>query len=373
MTVYRGDTNGKRLVRAYVYEFAVVLATLDRFVGRHHVVLAGPIGGDIGVLRALGVPFDRIVACDENRKAVKSCKERWPEATVIHAPVDEVVAEYAPTIQTCNLDFFGSLTIDRLRLVRKVASLLPAGALLAVTMLRGRESPGGHPLIIDEPPWGENRRERRIALQKARGLLRRGSTEPALLRLIEDPFERLNFGIDNGIALDCNDLLHRFHALVDDKLLTRGAPRGALARATMLQFASETKKAMCQPWLLMDYQSSSKQSKGSPMTVWVARVGRQRVKYDNLMFRRVKDQLRISALAFPGDGALFYNVAPKTLAAWRAHGARGSYRGAKTAMEARRALLRRDHPIYEYCLAFVESYGEEFASAVAQTAMLDSV
>ncbi len=90
MAKYPGDTLGKRIGRAWFW-VCTREALGNRFYTGKHLVLASFEGGDIGVLKAMGVKPCNIIAVEKNAKAAAICASKHPDVLIRVGDVADVV------------------------------------------------------------------------------------------------------------------------------------------------------------------------------------------------------------------------------------------------------------------------------------------
>lgn len=103
------ETHAKKLARVMFWQNLRKEAGAS-FANWRVLVIAGPLGGDIGPLLALGVSPRRIDACDIVRSHALSCARRWPEVRVHHASAEQVAVSRPPGwYDMVFLDFPGTI------------------------------------------------------------------------------------------------------------------------------------------------------------------------------------------------------------------------------------------------------------------------
>ncbi len=76
---YGGESVGKKLAR-YSFWDRTKRWLGDRFFTEQHLVLASRDGGDVAVLKGLGVTPQNIVAVDTDKEAVDDCRRKHPRS-----------------------------------------------------------------------------------------------------------------------------------------------------------------------------------------------------------------------------------------------------------------------------------------------------
>lgn len=200
MTTYKGDSPGKKVVRAKAW---VAHDGWSQLLGLPEVgtlVLAGS-GGDVICANGLGMDTSKFVAVDYSKDALKTTRERCSAVM----PPDEMpsllfgdvakVSQMA-TYNAAHIDFCGGFTIENLRTLESVVrNMETVPGLLTVTMLKGRERFHGQQLAQDRFPLSAPRVERK---RHARNLQKRNL--PAAAKMMKhgkfDPKELLSISTD---------------------------------------------------------------------------------------------------------------------------------------------------------------------------------
>jgi hypothetical protein len=140
--IYSQEDPSKKLVRFMWWQRARSLNP-KLFYMKKHLVLAG-MGGDISVLIGMGIAQENIIAVDENKHCIFSCRDRWPDVTYI-------LGTLAPGLQllrwldkgelsTAMLDFCGSPALSNRKIMWGVADKLDPMGTLGCTFLTSRGS-----------------------------------------------------------------------------------------------------------------------------------------------------------------------------------------------------------------------------------------
>lgn len=104
--LYPEDTASKRLTRFLFWSKVKEQMSQSAWSEGPHLVLAGPWGGDVTILRALGVPPKSIIMVDVNEDALKSAQSVHSDVKAIHGDVlDVVTTEFQNSLRSAYLDF----------------------------------------------------------------------------------------------------------------------------------------------------------------------------------------------------------------------------------------------------------------------------
>ena len=325
---YKGESPGKKLARL-VFWSEVKKSLGTRFDDVHQariVCLASREGGDISVLKALGVPVARILGIDRCPDAIASCRQRHPDTDLRVGDVTRVLSTLpfdrtlrGPAVDAVFLDFCSPLNTETLGVASQVCSnLSPCGTVLGVGFMRGREKPTTAAMDVG----GANRRLRRAALSV-------GGIDAGHIAILE------------GKSKDVREVLVPAKQLV-------GELAHAITLTTLLSASSSGRWPVRRGTI--HYHSRSREGHGVPMCIVLFSVGsvaeraprgdrRLSHKMERQLglagfrefFHRVdadEDRLRTAVLAGEHDPSphLKLNIDPRTIAAWRAHEARGTYK-----------------------------------------------
>lgn len=319
---YKGESAGKKLARLDFWIWTKSLLGEQEFAERKHVVLASREGGDIGVLLALGVPANHIVAVDRVPSAVEACRERWPDIDVRCGDIREVFRSNTHEVGSVFLDFCSPISRETMTVCRDIYESCVPNIVVGVAFLRGREHDSTDPLALIP---GMNRR--RLRVQRAYG---RGMAYDFLARM------------GGKTAWRPREMLNEAKADFPDGEVGAASFRRAFVFAHAMTACCE--RHWPEVDLILDYQSCTKDSVGVPMTILVTRPrpvihavldNRNRVRVPKFNSGRFahravvasQDDVRRLALSGKMEGAehLFLNIPPATIAAWRAHATRGTY------------------------------------------------
>ena len=299
---FKGDTPGKKLARLETWRIIFDALGRDRFLSGRYLFLAGPDMGDASVLLGLGVPAERLVAVDYESVAASSAAYSFPQVTVHHEDVlhtieractekttyDAIFLDFCAPIIESNLDTVGLAILEG----------LSRSGIVACTFLAGREqdSTGG---------------------KRASVLAMRNRVEAALKNLSIEDRKKWEDAIPYLARL----------SVLQKELLQRTRPLGAVPV----------------PLACIFYKSRSEgELKGMPMCTYIARsVMNSKLSID--------DQLRVALEESPEifffdpstkelgeyavkltelnyDPKLLLNATKGTVAAWKAHASRGTYK-----------------------------------------------
>lgn len=138
---YRGETNAKRVARLILgRSIQQQLASVTTSSRPKAICLAGD-GGDARMLRALGMPVADIVCVDRDEAALRKVSLLVPGADFRLGDIRTVIGTLADDSLCCALlDFCGHVTRTVRFTVRLIARKLQVPGFLSVTYLRGRET-----------------------------------------------------------------------------------------------------------------------------------------------------------------------------------------------------------------------------------------
>ena len=148
-SMYRGDSLGKKLTRFSLWQEVLKRAPAE---SAKFMVLAGREGADVACLEGLGVPISNIVGVDTDPEVIRSFQDKYPTVQVVVGDFAFAVDHCAPRVVYA--DMCGQLTHHTVCRVTHAARLMGPGALIAVTILKGRE-------------WDEGRTGQGITLPQA--------------------------------------------------------------------------------------------------------------------------------------------------------------------------------------------------------------
>lgn len=132
---YGGESWNKKLARAEVFRRA-----LPRLHGRsgYAMVLAGPDAADVRLLRAVGIPSERIVAVDIDAECIKAAASVG--ATVFHGDIVEAARAYRGQVSLFVADFCSQMNEVTIELLAKAACIAcELGASVVGAFSYGRE------------------------------------------------------------------------------------------------------------------------------------------------------------------------------------------------------------------------------------------
>lgn len=135
-STYRGDSPGKKVSRAKLWtQTAQWMTSINQpYLGS--LVLAGH-GGDISVIKGMGMNPARVTAVDICQDAVDYCKELHPEANVLKANAAQISKNIL--YNTAHLDFCNAISIENMQTIVEVIRNIRKPGIVAITMLKGRE------------------------------------------------------------------------------------------------------------------------------------------------------------------------------------------------------------------------------------------
>ncbi len=138
---YKGESLGKKIGRAWFW--VVVRHWLgEQFFTGKHLVLASREGGDVAVLKAMGVPAKNIVAMELNRHAAILFAEKHPDVRVHIGDVATLVNDrmFRGNLSCAHLDFCSWCTPEVVDAAVRVARFgMRDGGVLSIGVMKGRE------------------------------------------------------------------------------------------------------------------------------------------------------------------------------------------------------------------------------------------
>jgi len=138
---YKGESLGKKIARAWFW--VVVQRWLkDDFYTGQHLVLASREGGDVSVLKAMGVPPANIVAMELNAPAAHCFRQKHPDVRVYIGDVAELVNDkrFRSNVVCAHLDFCSWCTDAVVERAVRVARFgMRHNGVLSVGIMKGRE------------------------------------------------------------------------------------------------------------------------------------------------------------------------------------------------------------------------------------------
>jgi hypothetical protein len=337
---YKGDSPAKKLARAAMWQEMAKSGMPEK---GPIVFLASRDMGDYGCLKALGLAH-RAVAVERDADAFDAARARFPEADVRHGDVVDVVRKLkVPPAAVC-LDFCGPIGPETLSVSAGVLMRLKPGCMLAMGVLRGREKVAPGPISKHKEygflkAYGESRHGRRM--------LASGKTPPLVA---------LTLGIPTSGPAAIADIMGNFHKKYPDAEV---APATSRLYTLVLAVTNVAGGEVVLNLLGgLNYQSETVHSRGVPMTFAVCRVAARNTRrgrghhggtrsagsweYDfsqkeaSFRARGSADwtsvepmDIRAKALSLSAEGldaALMLNLPPGTVAAWKAHETRGTYK-----------------------------------------------
>jgi hypothetical protein len=313
---YKGESPGKKLARARFWAWAAEQRG-SSFATDRHLVLASSWGGDVAVLRAMGVEPGRIVAVDRSRAAAVECARAWPGVDVRCCDARTLVEREGATFGVAHLDFCAQICRETTEVLAVAVEALPVGAILGTAFLRAREKDVGPSVALSTT---KGRRYRRAWSAVLRTEFKR-----------RPPDDLLASRITNGAPFEIRRLIE----LQKEKppLLGPGYERASQLWNVLCHVDGAHELSV--QFLVLDYHSRTPDGRGSPMTVAAWRVyerarydeteeAKRRSVYEN--FAVDKSTVLLRALIVSAADPGLYNISRGTAAAWKAHATRGTYR-----------------------------------------------
>lgn len=184
---YRGESYAKKIARFYFWKR--YLADFQDWKRHPVLVLASRNGGDIQVLRSLGVPSDQIVAIDNNEKAARECSERLGIKVVV-ADVVSFLKDTKQLFGCVFLDFCGPISDAKMRDFEAAAERVVTDGIVGVAVLRGREKGTAREAVHNNP--------------------------------LASAIEQCGYSADNGCGIDTKDNLRLFKYFDRDVVFSAG-------------------------------------------------------------------------------------------------------------------------------------------------------
>lgn len=353
---YKGESLQKKQAR-YVTHVAAKAWQESLYPGNWqkglHVFLASREGGDIGALHSTGVPYDNMVGADRCEEALRLCHEKWSaiigeqnedmgphlvlcddatvevgwlghclgrvkgseSANVCKEGDDCWVARWAkrsghPWVASVFLDFCAHLDKDTIEAIAYTWSSISIGSAMSVAVLKGREKKQAIKRAFTAPH--SNRRMRRAELSR---------TGNQALALVGRMFR-------GEVRWDVPAALEAINGQC-------GSRHPAGARWLLLNYVltMSCRESYPDPILVLEYQSSTKASSGVPMLIMgfgKRRLGQSVV--ESPIFTKLSDatatdwRSRIITDTSLEEASLILNAPQSSVAAWKAHATRGTYR-----------------------------------------------
>jgi hypothetical protein len=323
---YKGETLGKKIARAWFW--IVVREYLgERFLTGHHLVLASREGGDVGVLKAMGVRPELIIAAEINKKAADEFSSKHPDVKTFNADVN--TAASAPglrkSVVCAHLDFCSWYTPRvRATAIRVARFAVAERGVLSIGVMKGREQGAlrdelslatarmqkfiKHQCRRDRFTGDDFEASKRALLRSATTIARENFIRSDLRRGLEDgPSVSLvslcSIGYDSGRT----PMLHSVH-VVRRHFSRRKLEKICATWEQEVRGAQEATARDTADFINVDNHTvpngSWEMGEGGPLKA---------VQMAALCERRGL------------DAAGILNVRPSRLAAWRAHATRGSY------------------------------------------------
>lgn len=139
---YKGESLGKKIARAWFWICAREYLG-DRFYTGNHLVLASREGGDVAVLKAMGVAPKRIFAMEISKSAAAEFAAKHPDVNLRVGDVAQTVVDkqIRGTLVCAHLDFCPWFTQNVFDTAVRVARFgLVDRGVLSIGVMKGRES-----------------------------------------------------------------------------------------------------------------------------------------------------------------------------------------------------------------------------------------
>lgn len=329
ISTYKGDSPGKKLQRLRTWFHLYKLGQVCGAPYEGSLVLAGD-GGDVGVLRAMGVPAPTITAVDLDRDRVAVCRNRFPRISTLCCDVGSA-SRHLP-YSMAHIDFCGRLGVANIRTLVEVArNFTSHPGVLAVTMLKGREKRDRVGLLdhISEEHrelWRKQKGKIDVYDRISTRLLDRRFDARPLIQMAEEDLRV------RGDWLDYADKARARQMVLEEALFTtlllEGTPR-LVSSAGVMEYHSRSESAWGTPFWTAHFIIA-------PMTMkkWLDEVREQASLHiyarDAMPLSECMAALPPTAVALAETfgverTALALGVEPRTIIAWKAHHTRGSY------------------------------------------------
>ncbi len=165
---YKGESSAKRLMRFWVWdhilrnEAAACRVAAEQSLSvtplRKFIVLASREGGDVSVLRGLGIPEEQILAAEIEPAAADAFARRWPNVELHRGDVVDLIAKRAQEIDIILLDLCGKLGEKTITTIQRAFVKAPPICIFGVCVLRGMEDDVELPLSIRRGNRADRRR-----------------------------------------------------------------------------------------------------------------------------------------------------------------------------------------------------------------------
>jgi hypothetical protein len=359
---YKGDSPGKKLSRFRTWIGLQRLGSILYVPYQGALALAGE-GGDIATLTGIGVPVETITVVDYDEEWLEFCSEVYPGVKTVHGELGAVSKGIGFSL--AHIDFCGGLSEENIKTVADVfANVDSHPSVIAITMLKGRETRGkAKPTLLQGIPRGQRRRTLSHARKMAKTdnpitqssgrigehVLTPGVFDP--MWCLERSAEKLlsawprkknrDFNILTGIFTKRGEIGPTGKALIRANAMQECAEW--LMDARNIRFGGEP--LVVQQAGVFGYHSRSEKAHGTPFLTAFYVVHRQSqhdmvirllsqepgaIKFHTLNIEESMSYLQPTAAAIakylPVEAvSKIFDVPPRTIVAWKAHAARGTY------------------------------------------------
>lgn len=261
---YRGDSPGKKLSRALFWLQAVKVLGSSRMREGPHVVLSSRDTGDVAALLALGARPGSIVAVDKDPQACLDVLEQFPGVRAINDDIFEVLKTYRRKAMTVHFDFCGQPSVELIEKMAKDIAELPNGAYWGAAFSYGREKERANADY-------ETMRSRLIESLRSSRREHAGDDED------EDP-KKLHH-VSPTSSTDAADFLQTLEDATREVEDPFGRRLLVVGQYTLLRIAEYinvgTRRGTCAMRYAAQYTSGTEFSKGMPMMVFSAALGKK--------------------------------------------------------------------------------------------------
>lgn len=261
---YRGDSPGKKLARVLFWFQALKVMGHSRLREGPHVVLSSRDTGDVATLLALGARPSSIIAVDKDPQACLDVLDQYPGVKAINDDIFEVLKTYRRKAMTIHFDFCGQPSIDLIdRMSRDIAEL-PNGAYWGASFSYGREK---------ERALSDYETMRKELVDSLRGQQKREDDAEEE----HGPRRLYHVAAENSGSRD--DMVEYLEDFTNDKEDPFGWRLLLVSQFTLLRIAEYInvgpRRGTCAMRFAAQYTSGTEFSKGMPMMIFAAALGKK--------------------------------------------------------------------------------------------------
>lgn len=329
---YKGESPAKKIARRAAW--TSMIRSVGGSVGNKSVMfLASREGGDVPVLRALGVCDAQMIAVERCASAAESFAARYPDVKLFVGDIADAVRVYSQSLACVFADFCSCVSLGLHQTSVAIMLSVKSSTAVAFAVMRGREGKISESHVWDTPRNRHQRRRDASVFRYDEAAKRHNRARHVNGSKVMD----IVLQGKDGAAED-DRIYGRLYALLDDYEKGVCSPSGkAIWVRPMGSVGTESE------WYLdhvITYQSETSESHGVPLAIgcfapssyrdaWLERMrnGDDTSCRDLTMWTRVgrvsTDDIRDEICSGAKPESL--NVSPSTAAAWRAHATRGTY------------------------------------------------